>query len=306
MASPPLRERSRRAAARKALLAWFEANGPDFPWRRTEDDPYAVLVSEVMLQQTQASRVQEIFAGFMARFPCVEDLANASPAAVVRAWGPLGYHRRAIGLLEAARAIVDWHGGRVPEEMDELRALPGVGPYTAAAVASIAYGAPLAAVDTNARKVMARLDHGVERDEITARQVEVSAAEWLVRERSGDWNQAVMNLGRAVCRTTPRCDECPLASVCRFRAAGRHGRPSVRRQPAFEGSVRQVRGAVVAQLRGHPVLTIARLASLTGYEVPRVSEAVRGLHRDRVVTATPGALSGLARGLVRLPDQGVR
>lgn len=302
MASPPLRERSRRGPARKALLAWFEANGPDFPWRRTEDDPYAVLVSEVMLQQTQASRVQEIFPRFMGRFPSVAALAEAAPAEVIRAWEGLGYHRRAVSLHRAARAIVLQHDGKVPEGLAELRALPGVGPYTASAVSSIAYGIPVAAVDTNARKVMARLDHGAERDEITAEQADTSAAEWLARDRPGDWNQAVMNLGRAVCRTTPRCGECPLAAWCRFRAAGRVGRPSVRRQPAFEGSVRQVRGAVVAQLRTRPVLTMARLASLTGYEPGRVAEAVVGLHRDRVVTATAAALDGLGAGRVRLPD----
>jgi A/G-specific adenine glycosylase len=283
-------------------LTWFEANGPDFPWRRAEDDPYAVLVSEVMLQQTQASRVEEIFPRFMARFPGVSDLAEASPAQVLHAWAGLGYHRRAVALHEAARAIVARHGGTVPRDVDALRALPGVGAYTAAAVASIAYGVPVAAVDTNARKVMARLDHGLERDEVTASEIDASASAWLARERPGDWNQAVMNLGRSVCRTTPRCDECPLAAACRFRATGRTGRPSVRRQPAFEGSVRQVRGAVVTQLRAHPVLTMARLASLTGYGVPRVREAVEGLHRDRVVTATPGALRGHGGGRVRLPD----
>ena len=283
-------------------MAWFDENGPDYPWRRTEDDPYAVLVSEVMLQQTQASRVEEIFPRFMARFPTVAALAEASPGDVLRAWAGLGYHRRAVSLHDAARAIVARHRGRVPGGLAELRALPGVGPYTAAAVASIAYGVPVAAVDTNARKVMARLDHGVERDEITAREAETGADGWLDRDRPGEWNQAVMNLGRDVCRTTPRCDRCPLAPVCRFRAAGRTGRPSVRRQPAFEGSVRQVRGAVVAHLRAHPSLTIARLASLTGYDAPRVTEAVAGLHRDRVVIATEAALNGRAGGRVRLPQ----
>jgi A/G-specific adenine glycosylase len=282
-------------------LAWFEANGPDYPWRRAEDDPYAVLVSEVMLQQTQASRVEEIFPRFMARFPSVGALAGASPAEVIRAWAGLGYHRRAVGLHEAARTIVLRHEGRVPSAPAELRALAGVGPYTSAAIASIAYGVPVAAVDTNARKVMARLDHGVERDEITEGQAVASAGDWLDRERPGDWNQAVMNLGRAVCHTTPRCDRCPLAQVCRFRAAGRAGRPSVRRQPVFEGSVRQIRGAVVSQLRTHPVLTISMLSTLTGYEAERVTEAVAGLHRDRIVTATLGALKGNRAGRIRLP-----
>lgn len=282
-------------------MGWFDENGQDYPWRRAEDDAYAVLVSEVMLQQTQASRVQELFPPFMARFPTVAALSEASPADALRAWAGLGYHRRAVSLQLAARTIVAEHGGRVPDGLTELQALPGVGPYTAAAVASIAYGVPVAAVDTNARKVMARLDHGVERDEITQRQAEAVAGEWLEGGRPGEWNQAVMTLGRSICRTTPRCEVCPLAPVCRFRAAGRTGRPSVRRQPAFEGSVRQVRGAVVSHLLAHPFLTIAGLASLTGYGAPRVAEAVAGLHRDRVVTATAAALDGRAGGRVRLP-----
>jgi A/G-specific adenine glycosylase len=282
-------------------LAWFAANGPDYPWRRTEDDAYAVLVSEVMLQQTQAARVATIFPRFMERFPSVAVLAAASPAEVLRAWDGLGYHRRAVALRETARAIVATHDGRVPDRVEDLRALPGVGPYTAAAVASIAYGVPAAAVDTNARKVMARVDHGAERDEITLRDAEAAADAWLARDRPGDWNQAVMNLGRDVCLTTPRCPVCPLAPACRFRAGGRSGRPAGRRQPAFEGSLRQTRGAVVSALRGHPTLSVAQLAALTGNDAGRIGEAVAALHRDRIVTASPAALAGDGRGRVRLP-----
>ncbi len=282
-------------------MAWFTANGPDYPWRRTEDDPFAVLVSEVMLQQTQATRVEATFPVFMARFPTVEALAGASPAEVLRAWDGLGYHRRAVALREAARIIVARHAGRVPERVEDLLALPGVGPYTAAAVASIAYRVPVAAVDTNARKVMARLDHGAERDEITLPDAEASASAWLARDRPGDWNQAVMNLGRDVCLTTPRCPVCPLAPACRFRASGRRGRPAGRRQPAFEGSMRQVRGAIVSQLRGHSSLSVARLARLTGHSSGRIGEAVAALHHDRIVSATPGALAGDGRGRVSLP-----
>src|SRR4029077_17753166 len=124
MSSSPSRERSRRTGPRKALLAWFEANGPDYPWRRAEDDAYAVLVSEVMLQQTQATRVEAMFPGFIARFPTVTALADASPAEVLRAWDRLGYHRRAGALRETARAIVGRHGGRVPERVEDLLALP--------------------------------------------------------------------------------------------------------------------------------------------------------------------------------------
>jgi len=124
------------------VLAWFDANGPAYPWRRREGDPYAVLVSEVMLQQTQASRVVEAFPAFLRRFPDVAALATASRASVLRAWGALGYHRRAVALHETSRTIVREHGCRVPADVDTLLELPGIGPYTAAAVASIAYGVP--------------------------------------------------------------------------------------------------------------------------------------------------------------------
>ena len=152
--------RGERAAAQRLLLAWFRTNGPVYPWRERERDPYAVLVSEVMLQQTQASRVIEAFPVFMDRFPDVGSLAEASRGDVLRAWGGLGYPRRAASLHESARRIVRDHDGSVPSDLSALLALPGIGPYTAAAVTSIAYGEPVAAIDTNVRKVMARLEFG--------------------------------------------------------------------------------------------------------------------------------------------------
>jgi A/G-specific adenine glycosylase len=306
MVSPPQREPSSRASAREAeavrsaLLRWFEDHGPDYPWRRLENDPYAVLVSEVMLQQTQASRVVEAFPRFLARFPTVEQLAAASRAEVVRAWAGMGYHRRAVALHETARVVMGEHGGRVPSDPATLRTLPGIGPYTAAAVASIAFSVPTPAVDTNVRKVMARVDHGAERDEITGGQAAQSAESWLDRAHPGDWNQALMTMGRRICRTTPRCEICPFAPVCRFRASGRVGRPSAGRQPAFEGSMRQVRGAVVAALRTHPSLSLGRLAALTGQPLERVAAAVTGLVSDGVASAGPAALAGGSGGRVRL------
>jgi A/G-specific adenine glycosylase len=282
------------------VLAWYEVNGPAYPWRRTEGDAYAVWVSEVMLQQTQASRVTEAFPRFMKRFPTLTALAAASRADVLRAWAGMGYHRRAVSLHEAARAILRDHGGAIPSDPAVLRALPGIGPYTAAAVASIAFGVPVAAVDTNVRKVMARVEFGAEPHEVTTAQADVAATEWLDRARPGDWNQALMNLGHGVCRTVPRCGECPLASVCRFHLAGRTGRPGARRQPAFQGSLRQLRGAVVAALRQRPTMTVAGLAAATGRGPDEVAAAVAGLARDGVVGATPAALEGRTRGRVSL------
>jgi A/G-specific adenine glycosylase len=269
------------------LLAWFRANGPRYPWRETEHDPYAVLVSEVMLQQTQASRVAEVFPAFMKRFPDVRVLATASRADVLRAWGGLGYARRAASLHEATRSILRDHRGEVPSDVASLIALPGIGPYTAAAVASIAFGTPVAAVDTNVRKVMARVAFGREPDDVPAAGVAGAATRWLPHDAPGDWNQAVMNLGREVCRPTPRCAVCPLAEACRFRAGGRAGRRSGRRQPAFEGSMRQARGGVLRELRGRErAATIRAIAAALGYPVPRVDLAVDALERDLLVQRT--------------------
>lgn len=288
-------EPSRRRRAREALLSWFRANDPGYPWRRARD-AYAVLVSEVMLQQTQASRVAEAFPAFTQRFPDPGSLAAASRADVLRAWGGLGYARRAAALHEATRCVVRDHGGEVPSDLASLVALPGIGPYTAAAVASIAYGVPVAAVDTNVRKVMARLAFGCEPDEVSGADVADAAARWLPREAPGDWNQAVMNLGREVCRPTPRCDVCPLAEACRFCASGRAGRRSGRRQPAFEGSMRQARGGVLRELRRRDrAATIHGIAAALGFPVPRVDLAVDALERDGLVQRTGSGRVRLAR-----------
>ena len=292
-----------RDSLRAAVLAWYASEAPVYPWRRTEADPYAVWVSEVMLQQTQAARVVEAFPRFLAAFPTVETLARSSRAKVLRAWAGLGYHRRAVALHETAGIVMREHGGRIPSEPSILLTLPGVGPYTAAAVASIAYRVPIAAVDTNVHKVMARVDHGVERDQLSLADATVSAEAWLFATRPGDWNQALMNLGHDVCRTSPRCEVCPLAPGCRFRRRGAAGRPSGHRKPAFAGSTRQLRGAVVAALRIHDRMTLAALARHTGREVDAVCGAVVGLERDGVVAATPAARAGRPRGTVRLPPE---
>ena len=276
-------------------MAWFLANDPGYPWRGLHD-PFAVLVSEIMLQQTQASRVAEAFPGFMRRFPDVRVLAAASRADVLRAWGGLGYARRAASLQEAARSIVRDRGGVVPSDLPTLLALPGVGPYTASAVASIVFGVPVAAVDTNVRKVMARVAFGREPDEVPTADVAAAAARWLPREAPGEWNQAVMDLGRAVCLPAPRCNACPLAAVCRFRANGRTGRRSGRSQRAFEGSMRQARGGVLRELRGRDrAATIQTIASALGYAMPRVDLAVDALERDGLVERTDSGRIRLAR-----------
>ena len=259
-----------------------------------------MLVSEVMLQQTQASRVVPAYRAFLRRFPTVRALAAASRRDVVASWDGLGYNRRAVALSEAARSIVGGHGGRVPSDPVALQRLPGVGPYTAAAVASIGFGARVPAVDTNVRRIVARVFLGVGADEASAEEVHALAKGWLDRNDPGAWNQALMDLGREVCRPRPLCEVCPLRPGCRFRVEGWEPRPAKRRQPPFEGSSRQVRGAVVSRLRRRAEATLAGLAGETGFPVGRVASAVAALAWDGLIEAGPAALAGRPGGRVRL------
>ncbi|HKZ76479.1 MAG TPA: A/G-specific adenine glycosylase [Actinomycetota bacterium] len=258
------------------------------------------MVSEVMLQQAQVSRVAPAYRAFLDRFPTVRSLAAASRRDVLVSWDGLGYNRRAVALSEAARTIVGDHGGRVPSDPVVLQRLPGVGPYSAAAVASIAFAAPVAAVDTNVRRIVARVFLGIEPDDAPAAEVRALAEGWLDRGDPGVWNQALMDLGREVCRPRPRCEVCPLRAGCRFRVEGWEPRPAKRRQPPFEGSARQVRGAVVSRLRRRADATLAGLAGETGFPLDRVAFAVAALASDGLVEAGPAALVGRPRGRVRL------
>ena len=271
---------------RSAVLEWYRPRRHAYAWRRGRRSPYRTLVSEVMLQQTQAARVEPIFEAFIARFPNVGTLAEASRADVLRAWAGLGYNRRGVALHEAARDVVREHGGRVPKDGDALRRLPGVGPYTAAAVASIGYDEPVAAVDTNVRRITARVIHGVEWDEVASDRLARDAQAWLDPSAPGDWNQALMDLGRVFCRPTPRCGDCPLESHCRFRAVGRTARPSGRRQSPFEGSTRQVRGSVVEALRTQRSASAEALAERTGHPARAIVIASDSLVRDGILERT--------------------
>ena len=277
-----------------AIRAWYRPRRRAYPWRRAHPDPYAVLVSEVMLQQTQAPRVVPVFERFLARFPDVGTLARASRPDVIRAWAGLGYNRRAVALHASAIAIEREHHGEVPRTVDALRTLPGVGPYTAGAVASIAFGAAVPAPDVNVRRVVARVLHGREPQELAAADLAAAAAAFLDREDPGGWNQALMDVGRELCRPSPRCEACPLRRGCRFRAAGRPdappthplGAPPTRRQAPFEGSARQVRGRIVATLRDRPSATLATLVTAADVAEPRVLAAIDGLMRDGIVQRT--------------------
>ncbi len=285
--------------AAEILRAWFAPRASAYAWRRTRD-PYAIWVSEVMLQQTQAPRVEPLFEAFLRRFPTVAALAAAPRSEVLRAWEGLGYNRRAVALSRAARAVVLDHGGRIPSDPSALQRLPGIGPYTSAAVASIAFGVPVAAVDTNIRRVVARVRFGAEAHEVSASEIGGAAGAWIDREDPGTWNQAVMDLGREVCRPRPHCDVCPLSRVCRYRARGVVPSNGPRRQGPFEGSTRQVRGAIVRELRAHPSRSLSSLARDTGFSFERVRDAAAALIADGVLDAGPAALEGRPSGRVRL------
>jgi A/G-specific adenine glycosylase len=285
----PSSKPSRRRIGAKALRAWYAPRRSAYPWRETRD-PYAIWVAEVMLQQTQASRVVHAYRDFLVRFPTVRALATASRRDVVRAWDRLGYNRRAVWLSEGARAIVREHSGRVPRDPETLRMLPGVGAYTAAAVSSIAFGEPVAVVDTNVRRVVARVHLGVDGRQADTRAVWKLAQSWLDPDDPVTWNQAVMDLGRKVCRPQPLCDVCPLARVCAFRTSGAMATHGPASKEAFQGSSRQVRGAIVRALRSHEALSPRRLAAETGFGAGRVEAAVEGLEADGLVERSVGGL----------------
>lgn len=259
-----------------------------------------------MLQQTQASRVTPIYAAFLQRFPTIRDLAAASRGAVIQAWAGLGYNRRAVALFEAARKIVQEHDGRVPSQPETLQGLPGIGPYTATAVASIAFGASVAAIDTNVRRVIARVATGQEAGGLSKDDARAIAAEWLDPSDPAAWNQALMDLGREVCRPRPRCDRCPLAPHCRYRRRedGAAARTRVRSRPGssapFEGSSRQLRGQIVSALRDRSPLTLQGLARVLGRSLRDVAAAVDSLARDGLVRAGSAAIRARPMGRVEL------
>jgi len=237
---------------RGALVEWYEAGHRSFPWRETTD-PYRVLVSEVMSQQTQLSRVVDAYRAFVDRWPTVEALASADRAAVVGFWTDhsLGYNNRARYLHEAAGQVVDEHGGEFPRTPEGLRELMGVGPYTANAVASFAFDAGDAVVDTNVKRVLYRVCADV-RDSDDPPYEEVANA-LMPDGESRVWNNAIMELGGVACQKKPRCDEegCPWREWCHAYQTGDFTAPDVPTQPSFEGSRRQFRGRIVRLLDEH-------------------------------------------------------
>jgi A/G-specific adenine glycosylase len=208
--------RANAQAFRRRLLSWYRRHQRPLPWRRTRD-PYAILVSEIMLQQTQVARVESYWTRFLERYPTVDDLASASSDAVHDSWAGLGYYARARNLHAAAQAVVRDHGGRFPTDPDGLRKLPGIGRYTAAAVASIAFGADVGTVDTNVERVLARAFRirGKKKSARRIRRTWDLVNALVPRGRAGDWNQALMDLGATICiARAPRCGGCPVKTAC--------------------------------------------------------------------------------------------
>jgi A/G-specific adenine glycosylase len=203
----------RAPAFKRALLAWFRAAARDLPWRRTRD-PYRVLVSEFMLQQTQVSRVLGFYARFLRRYPSLPALARARPRAVREAWDGLGYYRRAANLHRLAKQVVAQHGGVVPADPAALRRLPGVGPYTAGAVAAFAFERPAAAVDTNAARVLRRVFGCRSAKDAGAMSLRLQPKRG---KTAWSFNQGLMELGALVCTArAPRCGECPVSRLCNW------------------------------------------------------------------------------------------
>lgn len=256
-----------RLTRAEAVLQWWEGQRRELPWRETRD-PWAVLVCEVMAQQTQVARVAKRWGPFLERFPTPAACAAASVAEVLEEWSGLGYNRRALALHRCAASVVDRHDGRLPASLPELLALPGIGPYTARAVLAFAFELDAAVVDTNTARVLARWRG----HRLTAREVQADADAALAPGRGWAWNQAMLDLGSMVCRRrVPACDVCPVRSDCAWHAAGRpfpdpaDGSAGVSGgQSRFEGSDRQGRGRLVEALRSHEVAS-GELAEVMGW-----------------------------------------
>jgi len=247
-------------ALRRALISWFREEGRDLPWRRTRD-PWRVLISEVMLQQIQVKRAVPFYERFLERFPTVRSLAEAPLSEAIRVWGDLGRYRRVVNLHQTARILVAEHGVEVPSDPDVLVGLPGIGPYTAGAVACFAFERPAAFADTNVRRVLHRAAFGAEVPEPAASEGEVLAlARRLVPEDGAEawaWNQALIELGALVCTArAPACEACPLRDACAARYVVR-GALAALPEPEgqaeqYRGSNRHYRGLVLAALRAAP------------------------------------------------------
>ena len=294
-----------------ALLKWYAEHGrANLPWRVVRD-PYYTLVSEFMLQQTQVDRVIPKFESFVTRWPEVHALAEASAADVLREWKGLGYNSRALRLHGVAKAVVERFGGTIPRDGVELRSLPGIGPYTAAAIAAFAFDVNVAAMDTNLRRVIHRLEFGVEFPRLASDKALDERADALIPQGSAhDWNSAMMDLGATICTArAPKCLLCPIQTTCAAapidsvkleKLRGEHSkRPSPQNAIPFEKTTRFARGRIVDALRALPPGRRISLLDLHGEladelperSVEEIASLVAMLERDGLVALGDGAVA---------------
>ena len=282
----------------EVLSDWFAGAGRDLPWRRPGTSPYAVLVSEVMLQQTPVARVVPVYEAWLARWPDAERLADDEPGEAVRMWGRLGYPRRALRLHAAACAVVERHGGELPLAVPDLLALPGVGDYTARAVAAFAFRQRVPVVDTNVRRVVARVVEGVADAAVTRRDLAlVEALLPVEHEASAVASIALMELGALVCTArAPRCGACPVRDRCAWTRAGQPALDApVRRPQAYAGTDRQVRGRLLGVLRDADGPVPADLLVQVWDEPVQRARALDALVADGLVDPLPDGRYALPR-----------
>ncbi len=281
----------------EAIADWYEAGHRELPWRHPEYPAWGILISEFMLQQTPVARVIPRLAEWLERWPTPADLAAVPPGEAVRAWDRLGYPRRALNLHGAAVAISERHGNRVPSDVEDLLELPGVGPYTARAVAAFAYGVRTPVVDTNVRRVLARslsgqAEPGPAQTQTQTRR-DLDAMEGILPldpSRARLTNAGAMELGQVVCTArSPRCELCPVVASCAWRAAGypEYEGPRAPTQKKYEGSDRQVRGLILRELRAADLPVPEEMIATLWPDATQLSRALAGLVRDGLVSGDP-------------------
>ncbi len=272
-----------------AILKWFAENKRDLPWRKST--PWGVLVSEFMLQQTPVVRVLPKWNEWMQRWPTPADLAAATTAEVITAWGRLGYPRRALRLHECAKIIANEFNGEVPESEEILKSLPGIGEYTAAAIASFAYDSKALVLDVNIRRVFARVINGVESPKTGLSNLERAARTELIPENDPHvWAAATMELGALVCTSrNPKCNECPVASICQWKAAGYPESDQPRKTQGWHGTDRQCRGIIVQALRENAALNIMEIKKLW-HDESQIEKALATLTHDGLISLTASSL----------------
>jgi A/G-specific adenine glycosylase len=275
----------------KTLLAWYAAHARDLPWRAPDATPWSILVSEVMLQQTPVSRVIPAHRAWLDRWPSPAALAAEPAGEAVRQWGRLGYPRRALRLHETARIVTQRHGGMIPSSHEELLALPGIGAYTAAAVAAFAFGRRHAVLDTNVRRVLTRLASGREFPGPQPSAAEYRLAESLLPSDpavAARWSVAVMELGALTCTAgRPLCGQCPAAGHCAWLAAGRPASGVKRPVQRYEGTDRQCRGRLLALLRESATPVPAGSLDAVWPDAKQRARALDGLVADGLVDPLP-------------------